>query len=278
MVSFILLSKIIIRGFFNDYYLFTFRPKQSYSNSPKLPTLLYYDKDMKYKGKFGEEANIMYMKGNYDGVLLKHFKLLLSHAHDLEETERPWANKKNFEVVDAVADFLRAFTKEGVERMAKTVGEVDPKRLGFVITLPPAWSHEAKNTMKEAVKRANLGSRDDQQNLMFITETEAAAIYCEKYFGEQFRMEKHQRFMICDAGGGTVDLATYEVTLHEKLGDELVLKELTSSDCESTGSSYLDEKFRKYLVKKLKEISVVDYNDSGIDEIVSEFSKETKVK
>jgi molecular chaperone DnaK (HSP70) len=232
---------------------------------------------MKYKGKFGEEANIMYMKGNSDGVLLKHFKLLLSHAHGLEETERPWANMKNFEVVDAVADFLRAFTKEGIDRMTKTVGEVDPRRLGFVITLPPAWSHEAKNTMKEAVKRAKLGSQDDQQNLMFITETEAAAIYCEKYFGEQFRMEKHQRFMICDAGGGTVDLATYEVTLHEKLGDELVLKELSSSDCESAGSSYLDEKFRKYLIKKLKEINV-DYDNSGIDEVVSEFSKEIKVK
>ncbi|KAI8885306.1 actin-like ATPase domain-containing protein, partial [Backusella circina FSU 941] len=251
-------------------------PKQSPSYSPKIPTVLYYDEDMKYLKKIGGEANNMFAKRKKNGVLLKHFKLLLSNGPELGHAEKPWANMENFEVVDAVANFLRDFTEAGLKKMRQAIGdEMKLDRLGFVIAIPPTWSHEAKNTMKAAVKRANLVSGEFESKIMFITEAEAAAIYCEKYFSEEFRMDKHQRFMICDAGGGTVDLATYEVTVHEKLGEELVLKELTSSDCESTGSSHLDERFRKYLLKKMKE-SNIEYNESGIDDVVAQFCREIK--
>ena len=48
---------------------------------------------------------------------------------------------------------------------------------------------------------------------------------------------------MCDAGGGTVDLITYEVT---KV-DTLELKEVTEGTGGKCGSSMLNKRFRRYL-------------------------------
>jgi molecular chaperone DnaK (HSP70) len=73
------------------------------------------------------------------------------------------------------------------------------------------WSDRAKATMREAALRAGLiNSNDHPDRLMLISEPEAAALYCEKK-SEQFNLKHGQRFMICDAGGGTVDLIVFEI-------------------------------------------------------------------
>ena len=73
------------------------------------------------------------------------------------------------------------------------------------------WSDHAKAAMREAAIRAGLVQRGDHpERLMLISEPEAAALYCEKK-SEQFNLVHGQRFMICDAGGGTVDLIVFEI-------------------------------------------------------------------
>ena len=54
--------------------------------------------------------------------------------------------------------------------------------------------------------------------------------------------------MLCDAGGGTVDLISYTVT---GLYPKLQIKEAAPGTCGFCGSTYLDERFSKYLVAKL---------------------------
>ena len=52
-----------------------------------------------------------------------------------------------------------------------------------------------------------------------------------------------RRFVVCDAGGGTVDLITYEVT---KV-DTLELREVTEGTGGKCGSSMLNKRFRRHL-------------------------------
>jgi hypothetical protein len=52
-----------------------------------------------------------------------------------------------------------------------------------------------------------------------------------------------RRFVVCDAGGGTVDLITYEVTSVNKLE----LKEVTEGTGGKCGSSMLNKRFRRHL-------------------------------
>ena len=56
-------------------------------------------------------------------------------------------------------------------------------------------------------------------------------------------LQMGRRFVVCDAGGGTVDLITYEVT---KV-DTLELKEVTEGTGGKCGSSMLNKRFRRYL-------------------------------
>lgn len=73
------------------------------------------------------------------------------------------------------------------------------------------WSDRAKSTMREAAIRAGLVLHSDPpQRLTLISEPEAAALYCEK-MSDRFALSHGQRFMICDAGGGTVDLVIFEI-------------------------------------------------------------------
>jgi molecular chaperone DnaK (HSP70) len=107
------------------------------------------------------------------------------------------------------------------------------------------WSDRAKNTMRDAAIKAGLVSESDHRDrLMLISEPEAAALYCEKKC-EQFNLKHGDRFMICDAGGGTVDLIVFEI-------DGSKLRECTKGHGQSCGSVFLDRRFRKLLKKKFK--------------------------
>lgn len=70
--------------------------------------------------------------------------------------------------------------------------------------------------MREAAINAGLvassraGDLNWRDRLHIITEPEAAAVHCAQ-LGDLHHLKPSQNFIICDAGGGTVDLATYKV-------------------------------------------------------------------
>lgn len=111
------------------------------------------------------------------------------------------------------------------------------------------WSDKAKSTMREAAIMAGLIQEEDHRDrLMLISEPEAAALYCEKKC-EQFNLKHNDRFMICDAGGGTVDLIVFEID--ERSGRKL--RECTKGHGQSCGSVFLDRRMRKLLKRKFRE-------------------------
>ncbi|CAO3633945.1 unnamed protein product [Cunninghamella blakesleeana] len=134
------------------------------------------------------------------------------------------------------------------------------------LTVPAMWNDQAKAMMREAAIQANIISRyDHPDRLMLISEPEAAALYCEKK-SEQFNLIQGQRFMICDAGGGTVDLVVFEID--EKDGRR-TLKEVTHGHGASCGSGFLDDRMRQYIHQKF--ITYGEINDHTMDYIMDAF-------
>jgi hypothetical protein len=76
---------------------------------------------------------------------------------------------------------------------------------------------------------------------------EAAAVYALQSL-DPHGLEIGDTFVLCDAGGGTVDLISYTII---GLYPKLQIKEAAPGTCGFCGSTYLDEKFSKYLVAKL---------------------------
>jgi actin-like ATPase involved in cell morphogenesis len=72
--------------------------------------------------------------------------------------------------------------------------------------------------MREAAITAGLvgSSRADdttwRDRLRIITEPEAAAVHCAR-LTDLHHLKPSQNFIVCDAGGGTVDLAVYKVCI-----------------------------------------------------------------
>ncbi|KAI8888892.1 actin-like ATPase domain-containing protein [Backusella circina FSU 941] len=243
-------------------------------NFSKAPSMLYY-KDKK-KVKFGTEAKIAHEKPKSSGVLLRHFKLLLSRDFNPKLDDTVMKRLNDLEIIDAIKDYLSAFNKKGLD-ILKEYERIHTKvNVGYIITIPSMWCDEAKNTMRVAVQKAGLVSEKDiNTKVHFITEAEAAAMYCEKFYDNQFSMERDQRFMICDAGGGTVDLVTFKVSQEKKNGNKFIISELTSGDGDNFGSVFLDAAFEEYIINKFTE-NKINICQSGIRSIVAHFINDIK--
>lgn len=128
----------------------------------------------------------------------------------------------------------------------------DQSTFRYCLTVPAMWSDLAKHSMRKAAILAGLISKDDPQDrLILISEPEAAALYCEKMC-EQVNLKKEDRMMICDAGGGTVDLIAFEV-VDDHIESHRRLKETTKGIGESCGSVFLDYNFKTLMEEKLGE-------------------------
>lgn len=87
------------------------------------------------------------------------------------------------------------------------------QHIQYCLSVPAMWNDQAKAMMRQAALQAGMISPlDPPHRLLLISEPEAAALYCEKKC-DQFAIGHGQKFMICDAGGGTVDLIVFEVNV-----------------------------------------------------------------
>ncbi|KAI8377729.1 uncharacterized protein BYT42DRAFT_571382 [Radiomyces spectabilis] len=222
-------------------------PKQNNNVYPKTPTLNFYQNNSNQLTQWGNAARLeMQRPSARNSVLLKQYKLYLDEniAKDLP----PLPN--GLTIVDAIADYLRALHEHVVNELKKGFARnYGQHQFRYCLTIPAMWSDRAKSTMREAAIKAGLITETDHRDrLMLTSEPEAAALYCEKKC-EQFNLRHGDRFMICDAGGGTVDLIVFEID--ERSGRKL--RECTKGHGQSCGSVFLDRRMRKLLKKKFKE-------------------------
>lgn len=112
------------------------------------------------------------------------------------------------------------------------------------------WNDHAKALMRQAALQAGMITPlDPPHRLLLISEPEAAALYCEKKC-DQFQIGHGQRFMICDAGGGTVDLIVFEVAIGPQGRN---LREVTRGTGHSCGSIFLDERMEALIRRKFSK-------------------------
>ncbi|EMT61794.1 Mitochondrial-type heat shock protein 70 [Fusarium odoratissimum] len=118
-----------------------------------------------------------------------------------------------------------------------------------VITLPAIWPPYAQQRMKQAAKTSGiLDARScGETKLRFISEPEAAALATIKDLSKRSTIKVGDAMVICDAGGGTVDLISYQI---ESISP-FVVKECVKGDGGLCGGVFLDEQFLKLIKRKL---------------------------
>ncbi|PYI02703.1 actin-like ATPase domain-containing protein [Aspergillus sclerotiicarbonarius CBS 121057] len=148
--------------------------------------------------------------------------------------------------VDVVTDYLAEVYKHIMKTIAKMISEeaLSVTPIDFWFTVPAIWSDEAQAATREAAKRAGFASPARRHDKIYmISEPEAAAITAlEKYTrnGGEGSVKRGDGVLICDCGGGTVDITTYLVNQTEPA---LKFEELCTGNGGKCGSTAIDREF-----------------------------------
>ena len=94
------------------------------------------------------------------------------------------------------------------------------KKVKWILTFPVIWSDKSKNCMIEAAKLAKLINKEYDPSNFFAMELEAAACYYAMA-GKSENSVLENPYIICDLGGGTVDITTHE-RISDKNGKKII--------------------------------------------------------
>ncbi|BCR91386.1 Hsp70 family protein [Aspergillus chevalieri] len=148
---------------------------------------------------------------------------------------------KGKNAVDVVSNYLSEVYQYILKTIAKQITEeaLSVTPLEFWFTVPAIWSDQAQSATRTAARRAGFGSRVGDYIFM-ISEPEAAAIAALKKYTTNSMggsVEPGDGVLVCDCGGGTVDITTYLV---EATHPELMFEELCTGIGGKCGSTAVD--------------------------------------
>ncbi|KXH31769.1 hypothetical protein CSIM01_09444 [Colletotrichum simmondsii] len=191
---------------------------------------------------------------------MRWFKLLLVDGADLPAnlrtssqiaTARELVKAANKDPVDVISSYLLRLWNHSIECIGISAGNDLIKMCKFhvVITLPAIWPDYAKVRMRRAAENAGIVEKRPagKTTLSFVSEPEAAALATFKDLAGRPNIKVGDHFVVCDAGGGTVDLISYEVMSLKPMA----VCEAIKGDGDLCGGVFLDEAFINLVKQKV---------------------------
>ncbi|KAK0706052.1 hypothetical protein B0T26DRAFT_655976 [Lasiosphaeria miniovina] len=204
--------------------------------------------------------------------VIEWFKLGLDGCLDSIGGELGKKASANIGDVDKViTDYISALGDHLMYTLREKLGEgvVKNTPLELVVTVPAIWSEQAKERTKQACQRAR-GLSLTKSTIHLVSEPEAAAMYALQGL-DPHNLLIGDSFVICDAGGGTVDLITYTIV---NLKPALEVRETAPGTGALCGSTYINMRFRNFLKRKLG--GEEGFDDEVLAEAMEKFEKTIK--
>ncbi|UZJ55704.1 hypothetical protein CBS101457_005024 [Exobasidium rhododendri] len=237
-------------------------PGQATSGS-KVPSVILYSSDGK-PALFGAEA----VDGaaaskvlDQGGAAARWWKLYLKPSHlelivDLESaapdmdplpfgvTAETIAAQFLSYMVSCVGAYIQSRHSNGGDVLAQMA-----ESISYVITIPNGWELPQQQVLRNACIEAGMVSQDRASTISFVSEAEASMNFCAQSSAASDWLEyPGQHLIVCDAGGGTIDISTYEV---KSTAPTLSLSETSASDCLMAGSTTVDRRARELIQRRL---------------------------
>ncbi|ORY19152.1 hypothetical protein BCR34DRAFT_609778 [Clohesyomyces aquaticus] len=225
------------------------------AENPKVPTEIWYTKGgIQWGYSIPPEAEP-----------LKWFKLLLLKHGDMPpkiaDSDQLVAARKLLEkigkpLVEVIADYLHRLWDFAIQDINRQLGaSVDGMPFRVVMTVPANWPRDAQKEMEKAAKQAGILDRRMgglETKFEFVAEPEAAAIasFLDENLPRNLKASRSRAdaprdiIVICDAGGGTVDIATYQI---ERMYPAVNIGECIFGEADLCGSIFLDQGFQKHI-------------------------------
>ncbi|KAL3862532.1 hypothetical protein ACJMK2_008492 [Sinanodonta woodiana] len=242
--------------------------------SSKAPTTAIIRPDGETLHAFGYDAEDKYASlaennEHKDWYYFRRFKMALFKDRNLSrQTQIEDESGKKMLAMKVISLVIR-YLKDDLQKelASKLTSKISyEEEIQWVITVPAIWNDKARQFMSEAAVQA--GIRNDQ--LLIALEPEAASLYCrhiplttKSSDGKTSIVPlcPRTRYIVVDAGGGTVDITIQEVM------EDGNLKEIHKATGGAWGGQEVDEAFKQFLIKifgnsvlqKFKVNSIEDY-------------------
>ncbi|KAF2154316.1 actin-like ATPase domain-containing protein [Myriangium duriaei CBS 260.36] len=245
-------------------------PGENAFTSEKVPSLLIFA-GRNSPTKWGLEA-----QGNSEAF--QCFKLFLDDRQEFP----PWAEKYtqltqlrvlNKTPADVVTEYLRHVFEFSQEKLGERYPEdvLAVTAVKYVLTVPAIWSDAAKQATLDAAKSAGIPG-----DMTLVSEPEAAALYALTIQHPK-SLQKGNVWIVCDAGGGTVDVITLEV---QRLAP-LQFCEVAAGTGGLCGSAFIDAEFLKLLERlfgPMRWEAILKKHREAVQDLKQEFSERVKPK
>lgn len=108
------------------------------------------------------------------------------------------------------------------------------------VTVPAIWKIKSKEIMKKAAINAGIFIEENQLNFFALKPEAAACDYVNEKNSDKHPIKSGNKYIVCDIGGGTVDISTY---IRANDDWKLYIKELYPSCGENHGSILINKIF-----------------------------------
>lgn len=202
--------------------------------SLKAPTCVLFDEFGNFHS-FGFDAENTYAEltaedEHHEWYYFRRFKMMLYNNPSISTQSILLDDKGKslsaMTVFSAIISYLRRQAVSKINERSIGAGFMD-EEISWVLTVPAIWSDQAKKFMREAAKKAGIRSHQ----LDIALEPEAASIHCKHISVNKQELSDGDdcsgmeslrpgtRYMVLDAGGGTIDITVQEIqedgTLHQ---------------------------------------------------------------
>ncbi|XP_045203378.2 heat shock 70 kDa protein 12A-like [Mercenaria mercenaria] len=243
--------------------------------SMKTPTCAMIKSDGKTLEAFGYEAENKYeeyalTKSLEEYYYFRRFKMMLHGKNNIKRDVTIKDQNGRPLLAQTVFSLSIKYLRDDLLKTAGSITGIDLKKhdIHWVLTVPAIWNDAAKQFMREAAQKAGIQG----QKLTIALEPEAASLYCrhlpvERCGSDEVSLAQFPvgtKYLVLDAGGGTVDITVHEVMENGKV------KELEKASGGAWGGTKVDDAFELFLteiagnsdvMRKLK----VDYMEDFID-------------
>ncbi|KAB8225612.1 hypothetical protein BDV33DRAFT_187395 [Aspergillus novoparasiticus] len=223
--------------------------------NPDVPSESWYLDDEIYWGYNARQE----VKGIEDGRLdprnriIQFAKLLL--VEDQPDKDGPrkelrrTLHKLNKTEKDVIKDYIRELLKHSKTHLEKKERFTEDCEVEFVLCVPAGWPIKAIRIMQEILLEvAQEIGFGILAPLYILNEPEAAAAYMLEALSGCGNLKEGDVFIVCDAGGGTVDTITYRVCRERPFRVEEVVTP-AGSNC---GSSYVNQALKREVIRRIK--------------------------
>ncbi|XP_053400410.1 heat shock 70 kDa protein 12A-like [Mercenaria mercenaria] len=218
--------------------------------SLKTSTCVLFDKNKKFHS-FGFEAEDNYSgyaldDEHHDYYFFRRFKMKL---FDRMQLKRKFMLEdemgKKMSAMDVFSACIKYLKDHLMKRCLQQLPDTTDTDIRWVLTVPAIWNDTSKQFMREAAQLAGIES----DHLLIALEPEAASLCCRHLpmntlkgcSGGFIPFGPRSKYLVFDAGGGTVDITVHEV---QPSGS---LKELYKANGGNWGGTYIDIAFRNLL-------------------------------